>query len=72
MEFNPLAVVVFLIGGMFLYASGLNDTPVATLFFFRACPSVANQRLPVGQAHDKKRRLGMTNGKRRLESSGLS
>jgi len=54
MEFNPLAVVVFLIGGMFLYGSGLNNTPVATIFFW-ACPSVANQRIPVGQAHDKKR-----------------
>ena len=38
MEFNPLAVVVFLIGGMFLYGSGLNDTPVATLFFFGLAP----------------------------------
>ena len=38
MEFNPLAVVVFLVGGMFLYASGLNDTPVATLFFLGLAP----------------------------------
>jgi hypothetical protein len=38
MEFNSLVVVVFLIGGLFLYGSGLNDTPVAILFFFGLAP----------------------------------
>jgi uncharacterized membrane protein YciS (DUF1049 family) len=38
MEFNPWALVVFLLAGMYLYGSGLSNTPVATIFFLTLAP----------------------------------
>jgi len=39
MQFNPWAMVVFLIGGVYMFGSGLSETPVATAFFLGLAPA---------------------------------
>lgn len=39
MAFNPWAIAVFLIGGLFLFGSGLSNTFVATAFFLLLAPT---------------------------------